>query len=310
MTKISFIVTVYNKQDYIRQCVESLIYHKLHYDVEIIIVNDGSSDKSKSIIESLCIDYPEIVFLDQNNQGLSMARNNGTSIATGDYIWFIDADDYISEDFIPEEVFMEEPDVLVLQSKWSDSTVIRNKIDLKYSKGFEVLTDNNWCACAPFYIFRRSFLLKYNLQFVKGIIHEDAEFTPRALYLAKKLKIINKPLYIVFPAPNSITRSQGNYKRSTDIILIASSLLQFEKEHKMRGREKKSFDSIIARFINSGLRNVLLCTRKEQSDYNHLLSKKQEIIAAFWNSTKLKYKIEYLLFMLVRNYIKVFKMIN
>lgn len=309
MKELSFVVTVYNKKDYIQTCVESLIIHADHnYTFEIIIIDDGSTDGSSKIIDDLCVQHPSIRAIHQENQGLSAARNNGISIAQGDYIWFIDADDTITKDCISKDCFYKCPDILVLQSSFTNSTETRNKVDLSITKGRDVLSDKHWCPCVPFYIFKRQFLLNNNLCFVKGIFHEDSEFTPRALYLAKLIRVIDKPLYIVSPAPGSITRTVGNYKRSKDVIIVARSLEKFINDHQLNSHDSTIFNTIISRTINSGLRNALKCSAKDQSDFNNLLSKNRHLLTAYWKSNSLKYKIEFVLFSIFKNYVKIYKL--
>lgn len=309
MKELSFVVTVYNKKDYIQSCIDSLIMHADHnYNFEIIIIDDGSTDGSSKIIDDLCVQHPSIIAIHQENQGLSAARNNGMSIAQGDFIWFIDADDTITKDCILKDCFYKSPDILVLQSSFTNSTETRNKVDLSITRGKDVLSDKQWCPCVPFYIFKRRFLLNNNLCFVKGIFHEDSEFTPRALYLAKLIQVIDKPLYIVSPDPGSITRTVGNYKRSKDVIIVARSLDKFINDHQLNSHDSTVFNTIISRTINSGLRNTLRCSAKDQSDFNNLLSKNRHLLTAYWKSNNLKYKIEFVLFSIFKNYVKIYKL--
>ena len=96
-SKISIIVPVYNVESYVEKCLDSII-NQNYINLEIIIVNDGSTDMSGDICENYLKKDDRIVVIHQNNQGLSMARNNGINIATGDYIGFVDSDDWIEPD--------------------------------------------------------------------------------------------------------------------------------------------------------------------------------------------------------------------
>ena len=96
--KVSVIIPVYNVEKYIERCILSVINQTLK-DIEIIIVNDGSTDDTKKNIEKYLNDK-RIVYVEQKNSGLSGARNKGLSIAKGDYISFIDSDDYVDNNFI------------------------------------------------------------------------------------------------------------------------------------------------------------------------------------------------------------------
>jgi glycosyltransferase involved in cell wall biosynthesis len=98
MTKISIIIPVYNTEKYLRQCLNSVVMQTLP-DIEIIVINDGSTDNSQKIIEEYVTRYPQkISLINSANQGPGIARNQGINIANGEYIWFIDSDDWIYKD--------------------------------------------------------------------------------------------------------------------------------------------------------------------------------------------------------------------
>ena len=94
MPKVSIIVPVYNMQNYLKKCFDSLINQTLA-DVEIIVVNDESTDNSPEIIEAYALMDKRIKVINRKNGGLSMARNSGMSVATGEYIGFVDSDDWV-----------------------------------------------------------------------------------------------------------------------------------------------------------------------------------------------------------------------
>src|SRR5690625_1048731 len=95
MILVSIIIPVYNKEEYLEDCLESVI-NQSYEKIEIIIINDGSTDGSESIIKKWKNKDNRIKYMSQNNQGVAIARNNGIKVSKGDYIYFIDADDYLS----------------------------------------------------------------------------------------------------------------------------------------------------------------------------------------------------------------------
>ena len=112
MIKYSFVVPVYNTSKYLKKCLDSLVKQTFK-DFEVIIVNDGSTDKSKDIILKYESKYDSIKVINQENQGLSMARNNGVKKASGKYIIFIDSDDYVEKGLLKEiDKEIEDVDVL------------------------------------------------------------------------------------------------------------------------------------------------------------------------------------------------------
>ena len=99
MIKISVIVPVYNTEKYLERCIKSIINQSLT-DIEIIVINDGSTDNSEQILKNFACKDSRIRIINQKNAGLSITRNNGLQIASGEYISFIDSDDYIHKDMI------------------------------------------------------------------------------------------------------------------------------------------------------------------------------------------------------------------
>lgn len=95
--KLSFIVPVYNLEDYIEECIMSLLNQDLsHSEYEILCINDSSTDSSLEILKRLAKEHTNIIIINQENQGVSAARNNGIKNAKGEYIWFVDGDDLIA----------------------------------------------------------------------------------------------------------------------------------------------------------------------------------------------------------------------
>lgn len=118
--KISIIVPVYNVEEYLKKCIESLVNQSI-VEKEIIFVNDGSTDNSYSILEMYKKMYPEIIILNKENGGLSSARNAGIEIAKGDYIGFVDSDDYVDEKMFELMVNHSEEknaDMVICKHKW------------------------------------------------------------------------------------------------------------------------------------------------------------------------------------------------
>lgn len=99
MTKVSIIVPVYNVEKYLKRCLDSLVNQTLK-DIEIICVNDGSTDGSLAILDEYVRNDDRIVVINQENSGQSVARNRGIDVAKGEYIGFVDSDDWVSEDYL------------------------------------------------------------------------------------------------------------------------------------------------------------------------------------------------------------------
>lgn len=232
---LSFIVPAYNVESYIDRCIISLCRQNIHKnDYEIIIVNDGSTDNTLLKINSLISKYAEnnIVLIDKPNGGLSSARNAGMAVANGEYIWFVDSDDYIEEDCLYDiKLYIEEfykLDVLLFSTDYvyDDAPTIVNLRRLplgKYIKGSDVIfTDYRYpYSGAPFSIYKHSYLKSLDLEFKEGIYYEDSLFTALLLARDPQCVYLDKACYHYYIRENSITHSKSSLKKCLDILVVA-----------------------------------------------------------------------------------------
>ena len=178
MPKISVIVPVYNVENYIEKCLKSLVNQTMH-DIEIIIVNDGSKDNSKNIVKSFEEKYPEkIVYLEKENGGLSDARNYAMPYAKGEYIAFLDSDDYVENDMYEkmyEIAQKENSDLVECDFYWEYPNKIKEDIGQIYYGKKEMLEKVRVVAWNK--LIKRDILEKTKIQFPKGYRYEDVEFT-------------------------------------------------------------------------------------------------------------------------------------
>lgn len=297
---LSIIIPVYNVEKYIEKCIRSCEAQDISTtEYEIIIVNDGSKDKSLEIIERVVDDYNNIIVINQSNQGLSGARNTGMRNAHGDYYMFVDSDDWIAENCLSkliQKLEREKPDCLAMCA----CNVINDKFVRRQSylnentmTGVELLM-HGVSPCAPFSIWNSSFLKDNNLCFYEGIFHEDVEFTTKAYYLAKKISLINDIIYFVYQNPNSITRT-SNPKRSYDLINVVNTQLSsfmknVKKEHLV------IFHNRISLNINNALNNIMSADKKDLDNLNLLFYKNKSFFKHMIKSSILKYKVEGVLF--------------
>lgn len=313
--KISIVVPVYNVEKYLRRCLDSIISdNKADNNIEIIIVNDGSKDSSQEIAEQYSLKYNNIIIVSQSNQGLSMARNNGLKRATGDYVWFVDSDDWISDgaiDVIRTSLEKNLPDVLQIRAAnlINGTDFVRGKeftCPGQERDGATVFVEGNWETCAPFYVFRRKFLIDNNLTFFPGVFHEDNEFTPRMLLSAKSLIQINQVLYHVFQNPNSITRSV-NYKKAFDLLIIVEELSKFMHRRQLSDDVAKKLSSFISLTLNSSF----FATRGMSRDLKKQYKAKLTLNKRYWHCLERsgirKYRLEYYLFKIFPNYLGVYR---
>ena len=226
--KFSVIVPVYNVEPYLNKCLASLQEQDWE-DYEIICVNDGSTDNSRSILSKWERNNPKIKIIDRENGGLSAARNTGLKAATGEYILFVDSDDWVEPTILSRLALeTDSTDVVCFASRRSDT----NTHDILVTEQTDGWTYYNHHAletrivsfvCVWQRCYRRVFLSENNLSFREGILHEDNELTPRICLKAKKIKVIPDILYNYHVRPDSIMTSRGLQSRES-LILIANEL--------------------------------------------------------------------------------------
>ena len=254
---LSIIIPVYNVEQYIEQCIKSILT-QCDDRIEIIIVNDGTPDNSISIIEKLTKDNPHFRIINQENQGLSVARNTGLSKASGEYVWFIDSDDWILEDAISVVLgtVVKHRDVEVFSSIMKryyekDHTYgyKPHKGKLEYS-GFEYLLAKQPIGAAVRFIYKRSFLLQNNLKFEPNILHEDALWGFSMLYLANKILFFNVPLYVYRIRESHSIMSSIKIKSAYDLLKGHQILKNFMVDH-VKEEDKVKYRVLIFGMIKS-----------------------------------------------------------
>ena len=197
---VSVVIPVYNVEKYLEQCLISVIFNS-YKNLEIIIVNDGSPDNSAAIYNKYAELDKRIKIIVQENSGLSAARNSGLKAATGEYIHFVDSDDYIDLNFYEELVAdaqMCDADIAACGVKMSNS-VIAIKYDTRIICA-DLHTKIQKLQCAKYgyavrYLLRRSFMIENDIQFAVGKYFEDLPFTLPAVKTANRVVINPNTFY-------------------------------------------------------------------------------------------------------------------
>lgn len=291
--KLSIIVPMYNVEKYIQRCLSSIINNKGFLEnCELIVVNDGTKDNSESIARKIIEGLPNTQIIVQENQGLSAARNTGLSRAIGEYVWFIDSDDWIEPDAIKSLMNEIDKEYDVIQFGYNNvysggqmEQVFRTPT---IDSGGRVLESMTWPMGAQFSLYRREFLYDNNLIFYKGIYHEDNDFTPRVLSYAKEVSILSQPLYNYFKGnPNSIL-STPNIKKCHDLILVSKRKLDFL--HTVSDSKiKDALLNLAASELNTSLRNIARHQYSESQKEEYLKDIDNDYIRHFYSCSKFKY---------------------
>jgi glycosyltransferase involved in cell wall biosynthesis len=212
--------------------------------LEIIIVNDGSSDDTQSLLEQHNSGLPQVRVLFQPNGGLSSARNAGIAKARGSYILFLDDDDELILSNLPDlidEAVASDADMLALpyieRAKADQSIRPHTELGTKLTGAayfhHSLLTKSHFITPSWAYCYRTIFLSEEKLLFQPGLIHEDCLFTTQAMVAAKHFQLFDRPIYLYIKRVNSITtssNSQKNRKRVKDLGIIIGKLGQLAQE--------------------------------------------------------------------------------
>lgn len=254
---LSIIIPVYNVERYIQDCMSSIYNQNISEDVfEVIIVNDGTPDKSIEQISPIIAKKTNTKIINQKNQGLSIARNNGLKLAKGEYVWFVDSDDTLLHGAIEKILKVLEDhkgvDVIatvLLQKKESNgATAIEYTPDYSVRTGREYMFRGNNLGASQRYILRRNFLLDNNLFFMPNVYHEDGEFGHKMMYLAKSVYVMPEPVYCYLLRSSGSIMSTRKMKMNYDLIAIYKELEGFCKS-KVEERDKIRFLSLAANCV-------------------------------------------------------------
>lgn len=235
---ISVIVPIYNVEEYLNKCVGSIV-SQTYNNLEIILVDDGSLDNCPKMCDEWHDKDKRIVVIHKENGGLSDARNAGMEIMKGEYVSFVDGDDYIDERYI--EVLYNN----LVKYNADISQVSFNTEELLSSNEIKINVLDASVSCKNFYISKIPQMmisscaklfktdLIGNQRFPKGRNFEDQFFTPRVVYYANNIVMSNERLYNYVNRQNSITRVPFNAQKMLDILWVMQENRRFFKENKV-----------------------------------------------------------------------------
>lgn len=306
-SKLSVIIPVYNSENYLVKCLNSIIYQTLK-DIEIIIVNDGSTDNSQSIIDNFKSNDSRIISIEQTNGGLGAARNSGIEIASGDYIAFIDSDDYIDLSMFEKmynlgkkysaEIVM--CDLVKVDDNGKEfkylpqSPQLADKIVLK--NDFTIFGEMSCFACNK--IFKTSLFNKH--RFKSRLHFEDIELVPKLVLDSTIISKINEPFYKYYERNDSITRTHT--EKGLDIFVAIENVSSYFKKSRYNSQlnELKRFQIIqgyysylayVAFIDNKYLKKEMIMELKKFLNINKI--SKKEIYSYIRFNTSYLYSLDY-----------------
>ena len=258
---VSVIVPVYNVEKYLCQCLDSVL-NQTYTDFEMILIDDGSTDASGKICDDYAQKDSRITVIHKENGGQSIARNMGIDAARGEYIYFLDSDDYIREDALEKLVFTANEtgaDIVFFErymyrdgSSEPAKKLNRNRVkDYGTASGidmiFELQRNRDLYLGVPYYFVKKNFLDKHDLYFYPAAIHEDDLFTVTSFIKAEKITHLYEELYFRRVRPNSIITRKYSAKHFHDRRVIFQ---KFFSEY-MKGSENSKERDFLGLYLSS-----------------------------------------------------------
>lgn len=298
--KLSIVIPVYNVEDYIRGTLGSIYNQKVDEQCfEVIVVNDGTPDNSMNIVKEFAATHQNLTIINQENQGLSAARNAGIKVAKGDYIWVVDSDDSISENSISE--------ILAILEKYHDvdmfcfdhyekrgDNLMATSLFTKpsYQKYYGEIHDGYfYCRKLPTgvsqkFLFRRGFLQENQLEFTPGIYHEDQDFLIRCYTKAKRILPLGNVWYVYNIRESGSITSTFKIKRFHDLLWIINNFRRLSYE-----TDDVNERTILEEGVFSLTYGLLKSKYKDVEEYriflsNHLKQLKHLLLSSYFKSIR------------------------
>ena len=297
IVKVSVVIPVYNVEPYLEKCLDSVINQTMQ-ELEIICVNDGSTDGSREILERYAKQDLRIRIVDQENQGLSAARNTGMDYVTGKYLYFLDSDDYISPDAMERlyekaeemqidllcfnaEAFSDEDadENLAGRKEWLDWYYDRNADYPDLYSGNELMEryreNGDYLVAVWMHFYRTAFVKKTGLRFVYGAYHEDNSFTFECMTAAKRAAYLNQIFYHRYVRPGSITTIRQNFNHAYGYFACAEHMVDWIRDLGEKEEFSRLYHDIIGDVLKSSREIYFNLPMEERQKYQTLPAEQQ-----------------------------------
>lgn len=288
--KYSVIIPVYNSEKTLKRCLDSLLEQRWE-DVEVILINDGSSDRSGEIIRAYSNRYPNIRTATQENSGVSAARNRGLDEAKGTYITFVDSDDYVSDDYfrvMDEAGEKEDSDLIVFAKDIAGQRIDERDLYKKMCSAEsmqekrKILLSSRIIFQPPYKRFKREIIEKRHLRFIKDMyVGEDFNFCFAYMLECKSIRIEYRKIYFIDVSENDSLSRKYRSDIDTQLQWEIKEAAKTLKNSRLSIDEKKDLLTVLDYFM---ARNIFTCIaetfktgkpsyRKNQEKYVEICSR-------------------------------------
>lgn len=272
MSVVSVVVPVYNAEKYLENCLESIINQTMR-DIEIVLVNDGSTDNSGKICKQYEQNDARIIYVEQKNQGVSVARNKGKDIATGEYILFIDADDEMDLTMIEKlysDIQKYNGDIAVCKIQKVKS---KNEVKINTAEDISVCSMKQEDALKSYFTESKLEIGVWNKLFRKSVIeninyhvgrrmNEDKFFAFESIMKSQVITYRNEGLYYYFERDNSVTKQKFDEKWF-DNIFFAERIYEIIIKDKPYLEREARYQLVMTKYY------LILAMKRKQADISY-----------------------------------------
>lgn len=283
--QLSIIIPLYNAEKYFRECIDSLYQQDLaEADFEVIVINDGSTDGSLALARQLAAEHMNMTVVDKQNEGQGVARNLGMSMAKGEYIMFVDSDDYLLPHTLKpmvDRTALQQLELCMapLSGYRQDGEAYSSQFPYEEKKiytGEHLLLYGIALGTTCSILYHREFLQATGLQFHEGILHEDINFIYKLTSYVKRMEIYNQNIYVYRYNPQSTDRHLDAAKKRRGLesdIFIAADFKDFSRSEHL----SKALNQFFLRTSNSQIASIYTRLPKMGLDENVQLAVKRSL---------------------------------
>lgn len=301
--KVSIVIPVYNVEEYLRECIDSVL-RQTYSNLEIILVDDGSTDNSGTICEEYKKTDSRIKAIHRENGGLSAARNTGMEAATGEYIYFLDSDDYIVDVTIERLISTaqaEKADMVFFdgyvfytdcEDDGSANKYRRSRIyKTQHGRNLlaELLMNDEYRTAVPLSFMKRGYLRDNKICFYEGILHEDELFTFLVFNADGIVAHCHEELYARRIRPASIMTASSADKRYYSMLTVYFQLAEMYRDNKANGQ---AADMYLIREAKSVIAKYHLLSEKQREQYVDSFKAFKKSVMRFKGFGDIKLKIK------------------